>query len=204
MTNGTRETPWKNKPNFDVTGARARGTHGRDAHATERLAASPRLRGDDIATDRASAPNKPNLREGDLEDKCRVNKELRPMGCTSGPEKQSQFGQGGGYRGQGSAARPRCPKSGPVVQTDPVPALVPIGRSAFLGGRIVQNEPNFEPGGLREAPSIGHSIIPPFQSDAHRAKQSQFRGHGRRRPGYSWARRPCCGTPGGVSPPARG
>jgi hypothetical protein len=33
-----------NKPNSWVTGARARGTHGRDAHATERLAAPARTR----------------------------------------------------------------------------------------------------------------------------------------------------------------
>jgi hypothetical protein len=30
-------------------------------------------------------------------------------------------------------------------------------------------------------------------------KQSQFRGHGRSRPRYSWARRPCYGAPAGVT-----
>ena len=60
---------------------------GARAHATGHTAASPRLRGDDIATNRASAPNKPNFGAGDLEDKCRVNKELRPIGYTSGPRK---------------------------------------------------------------------------------------------------------------------
>ena len=76
-----------NKPNSRVTAARGRGTHGRDAHATERLTASPRLRGDDIATHRASAPNKPNFGGGDLEDKCCADNELRRIGRAGGLEK---------------------------------------------------------------------------------------------------------------------
>jgi hypothetical protein len=53
----------------------------RDARATEHLAASPGLRGDDIATDRTSTPNKPNFGESDLEDKCCADKELRRIAC---------------------------------------------------------------------------------------------------------------------------
>jgi hypothetical protein len=85
---------------------------GARAHATERLAASPRLRGDDIATDRASAPNKPNFGTGDLEDKCRVNKELRPIGCTNGPRKTKPIRPGGrvsGVRVQRPAPGARSP-----------------------------------------------------------------------------------------------
>ena len=46
----------------------------------ERLVASPRLRGDDIAANKASAPNKPNFRTGRKKDKFRADKELRRMG----------------------------------------------------------------------------------------------------------------------------
>jgi hypothetical protein len=50
--------------------------HGRDAHATERLAASPRRRGDDIAANKASAPNKPNFGTTQTKDNCGWRKEL--------------------------------------------------------------------------------------------------------------------------------
>ena len=45
-----------------------------------------------------------------------------------------------------------------VVQTNPIPAPVPIGRSAFPGGQIVQNEPNSQ-----RADMPLHSNIPFFQ-----------------------------------------
>jgi hypothetical protein len=72
---------------FPGHGRDGRGTHGRDARATERLAASPRLRGDDIATNRVSAPNKPNFGPGKMKGKCCANRELRQVGCENGPGK---------------------------------------------------------------------------------------------------------------------
>jgi hypothetical protein len=43
---------------------------------TERLAASPRLRGDDVAANRASAPNKPNFGTTQTKANCGWRKEL--------------------------------------------------------------------------------------------------------------------------------
>ncbi len=40
-----------------------------------------------VNTNRASAPNEPNLRVGDVEDKCRADKELQPVGPSGDPGK---------------------------------------------------------------------------------------------------------------------
>ena len=50
----------KKQSQFPGHGRDGRDTHGRDAHATKRLAASPRLRGDDIATNSDPARNEAN------------------------------------------------------------------------------------------------------------------------------------------------
>jgi hypothetical protein len=73
-----RGSPYK-QTQFSGHGRDGRGTHGRSrpCYGTH----------GGVTTNRASAPNKPNLGAGDLEDKYRVNKELRPIGCTSGPRK---------------------------------------------------------------------------------------------------------------------
>jgi hypothetical protein len=58
----------------------------------------------------ANAPNKPNLGPGKMKGKCCANKELRQVGCGSGPEKTKPIRSGGGYQGQGSAARAPAPE----------------------------------------------------------------------------------------------
>jgi hypothetical protein len=123
---------------FSGHGRDGRGTHGRNARATERLAASPRLRGDDIATNRVSAPNKPNFGPGKVKGKCCANRELRQVGCENGPGK-----------------------------TKPISRLRIADFGLRIGGRT-----------CRLRPAQGGS-----------AKQTQFSGHGRSRPWYSWARR---------------
>ncbi len=55
-------------------------------------------------------------------------------------------------------------------------------RPTKSGGPVVRNKPNFGRGGLREPPLFQYSIIPPFQSPADCAKQSQFRRAGWARP----------------------
>ncbi len=71
-----------------------------------------------VTTSRASAPNKPNFGAGQMKGKCRANKELRSMGCGSGPGKTKPIRSGGGY--QGTAARPPAPELWAVVQTNPI------------------------------------------------------------------------------------
>ncbi len=67
----------------------------------------PGISGEWDAGRQANAPNKPNLRAGDLEDKCRADKELRPMRCASSPGKTKPIRPGGGYQGSGfSGPRP--------------------------------------------------------------------------------------------------
>ncbi len=96
----------------------------------------PGISGEPDAGRRANAPNKPNFCAGDLEDKCRADKELQPMGCTSG-----------------------------LGKTKPILSL----RIADFGLRIV-----------------GQTCrLRPAQGDC--AKQTEFPGHGRSRPWYSWA-----------------
>ena len=123
---------------------------GACAHATERLAASPRLRGDDIATDRASAPNKPNFGASDLEDKCRVNKELRPIGCTSGPRKTKPI-SGGVLEIEASSV-----KLGKFVVGFPHHSIIPL----FQSDAACTNRANLTGWGRPRGP--GYPTIPVF------------------------------------------
>ena len=58
----------------------------------------------------ATAPNKPNFGPGKMKGKCCANKGLRQVGCGSGPGKTKPIRSGGGYQGQGSAARVPAPE----------------------------------------------------------------------------------------------
>ncbi len=69
-----------------------------------------------------------------MKGKCCANKELRQVGCGSGPGKQSQFGQGAGIRGRVQRPAPRRPNSGPVVQTNPIPGLAGWGEARGTEG----------------------------------------------------------------------
>jgi len=80
-----------------------------------------------------SRQNKANLA---ITGRCPVGRGLGDEGRGARCAKRSQF--------RGRSGRTRAGERGPsdVVQTNPIPATMPIGRSAFPGGRNVQNEPN--------------------------------------------------------------
>jgi hypothetical protein len=155
-----------------------------------------------------------------MKGKCCTNKELRQVGCGSGPGKTKPIRSGGGYQGQGSAAcapapefRASCtnkPKFRPgpcegqvlygqrvmvdytcrglrqnkansvrgrailptarpsglwppsVVQTNPIPALMPIRRSAFPEGETCKTNPISAVAAVESpiTPAFHHSSIP--------------------------------------------
>ena len=103
---GSRSVPGKTKPNgspakleaetnkaWDNRGRDGRGTHGRSRPCYGRVAASPRLRGDDIGTDRTSAPDKPNLGHRRANDKWFAAREIRQLRPARGDGRTRPIGQ---------------------------------------------------------------------------------------------------------------
>jgi len=69
--------------------------------------------------------------------------------------KQTQFRTGGGWARLGGRG------AWGLVQTNPIPALMPIRRSAFPGGQIVRNKANLLRGGGRPSPRPPALTMPP-------------------------------------------
>jgi hypothetical protein len=161
-TSCSRSGPGKTKPNgspakleaetnkaWDNHGRNGCGTRGRSRPCYSRagcpwygcVAASPRLRGGDIATDRTSAPNKPNFGKSHFEDKCCADKDLQCIGRGENPRKTKPISRSGAPR----RCRPWRPSGAPIFQYSIIPAfqfhadrakrsqtLAPLG---YLGAR---------------------------------------------------------------------